>query len=275
MDVYDNLVPKPTHGECTSERGFPMPVVNPVDLLVESFRITFFHNDPLAAKVNYFETVFEVAPNTRQVTNGPISLDHSEGMVGDWKYVVDCNQQFVNFVVMGSDQINPTTGEFIPELTYGNSIVLIQGIWAKLLESRIISASPRFGLAPIVFVPADGHEDGYTKLSQYLPFELNGKTSSDFLFQINHRSKHTLISGQDIEVNNLIHSAVSQIATFTIAQGGSGEPVFQPVLKYRSRLQFDINNVPGPLPLTLDQLKEISEISLINVLEILEGGIKL
>jgi hypothetical protein len=101
-----------------------------------------------------------------------------------------------------------------------------------------------FGGVALLSVP-DGVV-GYQRVSDYLPFDVDKTTSSDFLYQINRRRESKILP--EIQINRLmkwsVAFAVRQAITFDkdslTTVGVPGPP------ESACRLELDINTVPRP-----------------------------
>jgi hypothetical protein len=99
-------------------------------------------------------------------------------------------------------------------------------------------------IAPVFFIPVNDKVAGYETVSKFIPFAVNGQTSSDFLFQINNPAIKALPNGQSYALNTLVQISVAIISSFAVGLSGPGIPAFLPKEVYRARFQFDVNNAP-------------------------------
>lgn len=126
----------------------------------------------------------------------------------------------------------------------------------------------RLALGVVLLQPVEDIKEGYRVLSQYLPFDIDDMTSSDFLYQINRR-RDSQVEIPDLRVNRLTKWSVASLIPMQIEPG----PIVRFPAQFACRLEMDINTVPEferelehqKLESLLEEFAELSE-------EIVENG---
>lgn|SRR5574341_33157 len=128
---------------------------------------------------------------------------------------------------------------------FEEGIELFYNIANAWYDSGIAPPVVRLAFGAVLFAPVESHADGYSRLSAYLPFELDPEHSSDFLYQINRRrASQTGIGG--LIINRLTRWSVATTGQvhFRLSPR-SGESIQQhspPI--YACHLELDINTDP-------------------------------
>jgi hypothetical protein len=130
------------------------------------------------------------------------------------------------------------------ELSFPPSLDLFSAAMADWLKS--CSAMPRMAFGAVLRLPVSSREEGYRRISEYLPFEVDPETSSDFLYQINRQRESRVIPG--VKINRLSKWSVGfvfrQMIQLTVPDR---EPNLYPLDEGQyCRIELDINTVPGP-----------------------------
>jgi hypothetical protein len=105
----------------------------------------------------------------------------------------------------------------------------------------------RLALAAVLLMPANNREEGYRRLSSYLPYlRIDPSGSSDLVYQINRRRASSAIQG--IEINRLSKWPLASVqsARFHLGPIPSVIPPIQTVGENLTacRLELDINTDP-------------------------------
>ena len=127
----------------------------------------------------------------------------------DWRYrIIDEEGPVDKFPVLGP--IAETFREF-------------QSLMYRWLTIDKAPSLIRLAFGAVLTQSVETHSAGYERLSEYLPFELDAKGSSDFLYQINRPRASTVID--DLQINRL-----SKWAVALLKQGAysPGSPVIHP-----------------------------------------------
>jgi hypothetical protein len=142
----------------------------------------------------------------------------------DWHYSVDENE------IRESDKI-PTLDAF------QNALQVFKDIMVKWLALQTIPPIMRLAFGAVLLQPVEGRKEGYVQLSSYLPFNLDGENSSDFIYQINRpRLSQTYPDG--LIINRLTKWSVLQVKR-VIAPLARDYPQTDEL--YATRLELDIN----------------------------------
>ena len=126
-----------------------------------------------------------------------------------------------------------------------------------------------YGIDLIMKAPST--EEAYKKISEYLPFKVDAKDSSDFIYQINKPIESKKI--KKLKINRLTQWEVLKFNA-EISSGDSPEMKHKyPDVRY-CHLKLDINNVPASITLKNTQALDLfNELSVLGS-EISEKGIK-
>jgi hypothetical protein len=177
----------------------------------------------------------------------------------DWLFLPDPTQDGAPFPDLGS----------FPEAV---------GVFLGLVRNWFGNNCPgldRFAFGAEVRLPVETRVAGYRQLSCYLPFPIDGETSSDFLYQINRRRASSVRT--DVEINRL--------TKWSVAGGMKLNVPFLPVLPESSavvqssevghacRIDLDINSAQGlSEPLRPEQVGRLLEEFVQMASEIVQEG---
>ena len=143
----------------------------------------------------------------------------------------------------------PEMAEPFAELRFPEATETFRDALRTWLEDRPNVA--RLALGAIVKLPVDDSEAGYRRISDYLPFDVDPVTSSDFLYQINRARQSTVLPS--VRVNRLSKWSVGRsIRAVVIPDQVPLTLSLHEVPQSSScRLELDINtstDSPFPLP---------------------------
>jgi hypothetical protein len=116
----------------------------------------------------------------------------------------------------------------------------------------------RMAFGVVANLPVANPEEGYRRLSDYLPFDVDRTTSSDFLYQINRQRESATLPGT--RINRLMKWSVGVFFLQAMRLDGSGVVKIAELTKERSgcRLELDINPPPQEgQPLPQDRLQPL------------------
>jgi hypothetical protein len=121
------------------------------------------------------------------------------------------------------------------------------GLAQRWLTSELLpQPTSRMAFGAVVNLPVASPEEGYRRLSDYLPFDIDRTTSSDFFYQINRQRKSTTVP--EVRINRLTKWNVGLFVHQTIRLSGSGV-IAAPERNHERcscRLELDINTTEGP-----------------------------
>jgi hypothetical protein len=156
----------------------------------------------------------------------------------DWRYVVIEETPTDRLQALGS--ITETLDAF-------------QDLMNRWLEDDTVPSLFRLAFGAVLIQPVDTHIAGYELLSRYLPFDLDTKGSSDFLYQINRQRLSTILG---IKINRLSRWAVALLKQAAVSSASPGVHEFPDL--FAAQLEVDINTVPEfERELARDQLPEL------------------
>jgi len=144
-------------------------------------------------------------------------------------------------------------GPLPPALSAFSNLV---NVWVNTLTLPLT----RLALGATLLIPVQSHQEGYTVLSQFVPFPLD-PDSFDFLYRINRPVLSASLSN-GTRINRLTAWSVlrSEYTRFVLAPGISKpEPAPSPLEPFFAcRLQMDINTEPDPpIPLPPDKYADV------------------
>jgi hypothetical protein len=126
------------------------------------------------------------------------------------------------------------------------SLVTRTGIFIDAMD-RLPSAYPntkRIAFAGVAELEVADRATGYRKASDYLPFDVDAETSSEFAYQINRPRSSCVLNG--LSINRVSRWSVGMFrhVTIQVSPGGISAAPTPPDPKYHLRLEFDINTDP-------------------------------
>jgi len=116
----------------------------------------------------------------------------------------------------------------------------------------------RMAFGAIVLLPVSSVEEGYSTISNYLNFDLDGSSSSDFMYQINR--KRASKANPNSMGNRLTKWSVGKVTKHSLAIADEGLVSLQDpeITSVACRLTLDINTVPhGDAVLSSDRYEPI------------------
>ena len=106
-------------------------------------------------------------------------------------------------------------------------------------------SAPRIAFGAVLNLPVKDREEGYSRISEFLPFSVDAEASSDFLYQINRFRESKTIQG--LRINRLSKWSVGilmmQMVHFSTPD--RGVTLFPEGDRHRCRIELDINTQPG------------------------------
>jgi len=144
---------------------------------------------------------------------------------------------------------SPGMDQLVAELSFPEAIDTFHRGLRSWLEARRNLA--RLALGAIVKLPVDDLEAGYRRISNFLPFDVDPVTSSDFMYQIN-RARPSIVM-PDVRVNRLSKWSVGRLVRAEVSptQIPVTVSVHEVPQSSSCRLELDINtssDSPSPLP---------------------------
>ena len=113
------------------------------------------------------------------------------------------------------------------------------------LMKKWLGACPkikRLAFGAVLLAPVSDHNEGYTKISEYLPFDVDLAAKS-FMYQINRRRMSRLgVSG--LEINRLSKWSCLERRTTQLLVGETATAHHDSPPQIAARLELDINTVP-------------------------------
>jgi len=139
------------------------------------------------------------------------------------------------------------------------SVVLFSDAMTRWFSMSDFPPVARMAFGGVLFHPEENRRDGYTRLPDYVPVQVD-PNSSDFLYQINLPPIQSSTGIQNLEINRLSKWSVSVRFSFGMVLTLAGSSVSSQPHENLSalRLELDVNTVPaftGPIP--SDRLGEL------------------
>jgi hypothetical protein len=222
---------------------------DPADWRAETLRLTTFHAPALLEKTSgWWARVTGVDPET--VVNKPKGGERAEvGVYEEWPLALQVQQRpeaRVDWIASGfplgdGDLDSPP---LMPRLVSFTEVV-------KRWLGSTCPEIKRMAFGAALNLPVADRVEGYRALSNYLNFDLDPESSSDFLYQINRRRNSGVVAG--VAVNRLMKWSVGvrHLKTLTIPLDGQLPQEETPRSAHHCRLELDINTTPevtAPLP---------------------------
>ena len=203
---------------------------------LENLRLTTFHQ-PFGKVDGWWERM------TGQEPDSSVGMKTGErAEIGQWEglmLALQMNPQMgrIDWFVseLPGERENPP-----PLLTVG--LAAFAGLITRWLASELPPQPVnRMALGAVVTLPVTNGEEGYRRLSDYLPFDIDRATSSDFSYQLNRKRDSTTLPGT--QVNRLMKWSVGTFLQQTIRLTSSGVVGFGEPTNERTacRLDLDIN----------------------------------
>ncbi|MGL6074334.1 MAG: hypothetical protein ACRC8S_09250 [Fimbriiglobus sp.] len=196
------------------------------DWWVASLRLTVLSQPfPVALSSGLWERIVGQAPDSSThitKTGERIEL----GPVHEMQLTLNANPNHgrVDWELLGTVELSAQPA--VTLLEAGKQFLDRMAVFLKTDGLPLIS---RMALGAKLLLPVDNPEQGYSILCDYLPFDIDRATSSDFLYQINRRRKSTTLS--HVDLNRLMKWSLPMYAGSSVS-------------KYACELDLDINTVP-------------------------------
>lgn len=186
-------------------------------------------------------------PPEIEVQKKRIGVYQAVGDYGTGKLVLDVTGNKIDWTLVPVDDPARWPDES-PSPSIGSFLQAID-VFTKLMHAWLKYCPPasRIAFGSRLLLPAVDKEHSYRQISAYLPFRLDEKGSSDFLYQINRPRKSTVMK-ERMTLNRLSKWAAYRA---TLAGAIPGQSVFSTEPKHLCCLEIDINTnaeFPGPLP---------------------------
>jgi hypothetical protein len=204
---------------------------------VEKIRLTTFHAS-FAKAEGWWESMTNQEPDSRVSKKGG---DQAE--IGPWEGLVlalTTQAQAGRIDWLASEPVGETINP--PSLT--ERLPAFSDLAKRwLVNERLPQPTNRMAFGLIVHLPVANLEEGYRRLSDYLPFDIDRATSSDFLYQLNRPRDSTTLPG--VRINRLTKWSVGLFFLQAVRLSGSGVSVSNDRGPERCgcRLELDINTV--------------------------------
>lgn len=243
-----------------------------IDWKASGMRVTAFYSTPPSID----SPRIDVAKYWSKLTGEPpieVKSQPQRGVYsahGDYKsgsLVVSTDLSALNIIqsfsmrVLPNDDL-PNLGPYLPSTRNFSQLVIQRAI-------RDFPDTRRLAFGAKLFFSSKDKSEIYDLLRSELPFvrqlTLSIEHTSDFIFQLNRRTKSRLIGYQDLILNRLTKWGVAEVVMQTISPGG---PSSQSIQLHSLELDLDINTHPGSEgKLEKDMLDKLFE-------ELVEIGIK-
>jgi hypothetical protein len=211
---------------------------------IESIRLTVFVEGLPNLESQVWLDLTGEQPAARNL-NPRASALHEEGPAGPGKLVVDLQPLRLDLILALAD--GPSIPE--PEIrTLGPIDTVVDWFRTKaekFIEMRSTQPQNRIALGATLVSKVESREQGYSLLSDFLPFDVDAKGSSDFFYQIN-RPRVAMVGARSVGINRLSRWSVTTGSSFYLLAGGEVKAFALPAPLFALRLELDINTAPVP-----------------------------
>ena len=212
---------------------------------LETLRVTVFVVDPSIIETMWWEKLISEPPETR-VARPKEGIHRDEGAFQHGKLVLNIAPLRIDWLYT----VDVDTPE--QELLSIESFSKVEHPFYKLMNEwlRICPPIKRLAFGAILFQPVSSREEGYTRISNYLPYiQLDPIGTSDFLYQVNRPRLSSII--QTLSINRLSKWSVVQLQRLHFELNLEGKVSSVPYESLHAcRLELDMNtsqNVTIPL----------------------------
>ena len=210
------------------------------DWQIERLRLTLFHapTDEVNAD-GWWQRVVGEAPESS--VSKPRSGERIEiGAIAGAQLLLHAQRQTgrLDWVMQAVDH-NDRPAIVLPE-----GVDVFRKMMEVFLDLQGLPQVSRMAVGVISLLPTLDLSEGYRTLCDYLNFDIDRATSSDFLYQINHRRKSVVLPNR--EVNRLMRWSVGLYGQQAFAVGEEGLIALaglEGVVTF-CRAELDINTVP-------------------------------
>ena len=118
------------------------------------------------------------------------------------------------------------------------------GVFGGFVERWLRICPPVYRLAfgALVFLPVSSRTEGYSVLSELLPFKVDGEDTSDFMYQIN-RPRKAKSDGWEYKLNRLAKWAVARFEVLEVEIPSGGKSARE--IGNACQVELDVNTAPG------------------------------
>lgn len=209
----------------------------------ETLRLTIFHPREVPfAPDGWWEAVTGQAPDS-SVSKPKVGERAEVGKQDDYQLAFHVQQRLGRF-----DWVMQTVGGFeTTPAPFPDRAQVFLNLMTKVLQRDDLPVVSRVALGAVLVLPVHNVEDGYTAISNYLNFDLNRATSSDFMYQINRKQPSMIQSG--LVINRLMKWSVGKVMRqlLEVTQNDGLVATADPEdVSTACRLELDINTVPEP-----------------------------
>ena len=204
---------------------------------LETLRLTVFIADPSIRETAWWEKLITEPPDTR-VSRPKEGIYRDEGSFQNGKVVLNIAPLRIDWLYTGD--VN-TTEQDLPII---GSFSKVDKPFYTLMKNwlGICPSIKRLAFGATLLQPVSNQEEGYTRISNYLPHIQLDPNSSDFLYQINHPRLSSVI--ETLTINRLSKWSVAQLQRlhFEINQERKVSATAFPYAGFHAcRLELDIN----------------------------------
>jgi hypothetical protein len=233
--------------------------LNPAEWEAESLRLTAFLSP--SAQIDqhdWWKTIVGDLPE-RTTSERSTGIQQEEGKFGDGKLSLIVQPTRIDWQLTPLD-VSPSSPLGFPKVgPWLDSLRSFHDLMLSWIE--IAPPVQRLAFGAVFLLQVPNSQEGYKKLSDYLPFELD-KDSTDFFYQINRPRKSTSIKQFDLKINRL--SKWNVLGGFALSLN---QPLQIKPTQFSLRLELDLstaedfqNELPSEqLPQILSELVEVGK----------------
>lgn len=225
---------------------------------VAALRLTLFLSEKEITEKNtdlWWQSITKALPDKVTQERQKARIKY-EGIFDGGKLLLSSQPLRIDWVNETADTNLDNHSKFVTLGNFQNKVEIFYENMLTWLQSDLPPIK-RFAFGAILLFPVETSEAGYSKLSQFLPFDIDTKTSSDFLYQINRKRK-SQTSTNNLSINRLSKWSVLQLKSAIISTDLQSKSVMNLANAYACHLELDINtdvNFNGELK--QNQLTEI------------------
>jgi len=219
-------------------------ISNPINWAVNSFRITVFpvlRDGNISLNQEYVSKLWPkntdaVLKNT--IVSSELGQITLEGEYKNKKLLLVAMPFKIDLVVLPKVQVDVTTASLQTLGIYDEIIDDLNALAESWIKQDNFPPIQRFAVAPELVSRIKSHDEAYVAISQYLPFDLEPSTSSDFRYQINKFVSSNVIT--DLKINRVTAWDVLKINLQLSTMQTTQAPIRYDDLYY-CHLTLDIN----------------------------------
>jgi hypothetical protein len=222
------------------------------DWQVEILRLTAFPQSTFQLKDLDLWSQVTGQPPAEKITRIRLGAQRELGPILGGILITDLQPNRIDWVLTSAEEREPTETGFSTIAAFSELLPPFVELMIKWLNSSSCPSLQRLAFGAVLIIPIDTKDEGYHKLSTYLPgVQLDPKDSFDFLYQIN-RPRKSVSKTEGLFINRLSKWSVSKVQRLQLSVRPTSDVLSSNIPPYFAcRLEVDINtsqDFKGPLP---------------------------